>query len=141
MCLKVRVEVVGLTEQDAEEVALAIEAKVPIEFNFEEANPARPSVTLSISEPRGGCGCSLLRRKGSWKAPFWNFKKAVLPHIAEAVAKLEQGKLRVVRFDGQWLGPSKPKPSEVTVSLPQLLQRIRECKIKPGAKYIVDAGA
>ena len=140
MCLKVQVEVVGLKERDAEKVALAIEAELPVEFHFEGANPARPSVTLSISEPDGGCGCSLLRRKGTWRAPFWNFRKSVLPHIAGAVSKLEKGKLRVAQFEGAWHGPFKPKPSAIAVSLPQLLQRIRECKIKPGATYVIGAG-
>ena len=141
MCLKVQVEVLGLREKDARALAEKIESSVPVEFHFEGANRSKPAVTLSISEPNGGCGCSLLRSRGTWKAPFWNFKKPVLPHIASAVAGLSTGKLRVASFEGAWLGPFKPRPSEVSVTLPALLRLIRGAKIKPGAKYVVSAGA
>ncbi|HXJ16033.1 MAG TPA: hypothetical protein VNM68_02415, partial [Candidatus Polarisedimenticolia bacterium] len=141
MCLKVQIEIVGLREGEAQAVAEEIEATVPLEFHFEGANESRPSVTLSISEPKAGCGCSLLRRRGTWKAPFWNFKKPVLPHLASAVARLHDNSRRVSSFQGAWLGPAGPKDSEVSVSLPELLQRIRESKIKPGAKYVISTGA
>lgn len=139
MCLKVRVEVVGIEEDQVGAIAAEIEAAVPIELHFEGANRSLPSVTLSISEPKGGCGCSLLRRRGTWKAPYWNFRKPVLPHIAGAIARLQR-RGRVAVFEGAWSGPFRPKPSEVTLSLPQLLQRIRESKIKPGARYVVARG-
>src|SRR5262245_28963210 len=124
MCLKITIEVTGLREHDARAVAEEIEATHPLDLHFEGAHASRQSVTFSMSEPDGGCGCSLLRRRGTWKAPFWNFKKPVLPHLASAVARLHNEQRRVASFQGAWSGPFRPKDSEVLVSLPQLLQRI-----------------
>ena len=83
----------------------------------------------------GGCGCSLLRRRSSWKGPYWALTIPARQLISGALSGLFAATDRLVSFEAKSLGPSHlPRRSEKT-SRAALLSAIAGGKLRPEVRY------
>jgi len=134
MCLNIIVEIENLTRSRADEFVELIKGKELLIITVYTPSKWFRKLTpvLHISED-GGCACSMLSENADWNAETWEMNSSVLSKLANTIIEISKKLSTSFNFLALWAGDIPFK--EISLSLTDLLQLIKENKIGTKIKY------
>jgi hypothetical protein len=134
MCLEVSV-LFGRGEKERV-TAEAVARASGLHVSAFRTDDGRRAFHLAVGD---GCSCDLLPAKFDSRSPTWSLLPNVLPRLEKALTAVST-RSSSFTFRALWRGLDALALSSLSVSVKDLLQRIRQNAIGNGVEYVVGPG-